>query len=179
MFDYLIELTRRTIVSNGGVPECSECGENVGKLCAISYELPANYLCGNCIAARILPLLISRHPFAHTSNVYRILTQLFATTNRQEISDLFGELKLALGCAYCGQNGEGHELSEFARRGLEFAHLVRGTKTRTATGKAVHPCRLIRDGYALDIVFMQLLIECRILCGFCHRLETAYEETQK
>jgi hypothetical protein len=48
MSDYLLDLTRRTVTSAYGVPPCANCGDSVGRFCAVAYDLPATILCLVC-----------------------------------------------------------------------------------------------------------------------------------
>jgi hypothetical protein len=119
--------------------------------------------------------ILERHPSADNT-AKKILIELLKTTDRALFTELLGTLKVALACSDCGQNGAGHKRAKYARRGLQFAHLDRQTKTRTKSGKSIHPSRLLSDGYSLAVVVEQCLFLSRVLCAFCHALETAEEE---
>jgi hypothetical protein len=128
-----------------------------------------------CLACGIGADLVARHEFANAEKVAELLEQLSATKDRQQFGQVIAKLKVQLKCAQCGQNGEGHKFQELASEGLDAAHIDRATKLRTATGKVVHPSKLMSDGYALAKIVEQYFIYSVIKCSWCHRLETAYE----
>ena len=147
--------------------------QNCGQVCLSVVEVKNSGV--NCLVCSLGEFLIARHQFSDRVKVLDILRNLSQNANRSNFSNGLRQLKLGLKCSECGQDGQGHKLELFAAYGLQFAHLDRATKLRTNTGRVIDPSRIIRDGYSLAVAVMQLLILSRVLCAYCHALETAYE----
>jgi hypothetical protein len=158
-------------VKNSVATVCHDCG----RVCVSVVEIKNKSVL--CLVCSLGELLITRHHFSDKAKVLDILRNLSQNANRSNFSNGLRQLKLGLKCSECGQDGQGHKLELFAAYGLQFAHLDRATKLRTNTGRVIDPSRIIRDGYSLAVAVMQLLILSRVLCAYCHALETAYENT--
>jgi uncharacterized protein (DUF983 family) len=128
-----------------------------------------------CLACGIGSELVARHEFANAGKVAELLEQMSATKDRQQFGAILQALKVALKCSACGEDYSRHELAKFAAYALDWAHIDRSTKLRTATGKVVHPSKLLSGGYGLTKIVEQMLQLSNITCAGCHRLQTANE----
>jgi hypothetical protein len=156
-------------VKNSVATVCHDCGQ----VCVSVIETKGNKVL--CLVCSLGELLNTRHQFANKTKVLDILRNLSQNANRSNFSNGLRQIKLALKCSDCGQDGAGHKLELFAAYGLQFAHLDRETKLRTNTGRVIDPSRIIRDGYSLAVAVVQMLVLSRVLCAYCHALETASE----
>jgi hypothetical protein len=148
---------------------CHDCGQ----VCVSVVENKNGKVI--CLVCSLGEFLITRHKFSDKAKVLDILRNLSQNANRSNFSNGLRHIKLALKCSECGQDGAGHKLELFAAYGLQFAHLDRGTKLRSNTGRVIDPSRIIRDGYSLAVAVLQMLVLSRVLCAYCHALETASE----
>jgi protein-arginine kinase activator protein McsA len=151
---------------------CSECGQVIRTVGATDDGEALEVFCLSCA---LFATLIERHPHANRLSVDELLNALSIATDRQQFATLMQSLKVALGCAHCSINFDNHALAQFAPRVFQFAHFDRATKLRSKSGRAIHPAKILPDGYSLVIAIVQMLVLSRSLCSNCHALETASE----